>query len=100
MQNIKLAIRNLTKQKQTTLINLLGLLVSLSTMFIISLWVISPVTMKLMTNWLQNYAYHTTIDWWIYAIAGAFAVLVTVLTVSIKSWQTASRNPVEALRYE
>ena len=59
-----------------------------------------PLAWHLMHRWLENYAYRITINWWIYALAGIAAVLVALLTVSWQSFKTASRNPVEALRYE
>ena len=53
-----------------------------------------------MHKWLQNFAYKTELSWWVFALAGIVAVAVAVLTVSWQSWRAASRNPVEALRYE
>jgi putative ABC transport system permease protein len=49
---------------------------------------------------LHGFAYKTTLSWWIFAIAGLIAIGIAFLTVSWQSWQAASRNPVEALRYE
>jgi putative ABC transport system permease protein len=51
-------------------------------------------------KWLANFAYKTTLSWWIFALSGLMALGVTVLTVSWQSWRAATRNPVEALRYE
>ena len=48
----------------------------------------------------QMYAYKTTLSWWIFALAGALAFGIALLTVSWQSWRAANRNPVEALRYE
>ncbi|MCL3780996.1 ABC transporter permease [Prolixibacteraceae bacterium JC049] len=59
-----------------------------------------PLAWFAMNRWLQNFAYKTTISWWIFAIAGVAAMVVALLTVSWQSWRAATRNPVEALRYE
>ncbi|MBN1181795.1 MAG: hypothetical protein JXB49_05860, partial [Bacteroidales bacterium] len=59
-----------------------------------------PVAWYFMDKWLQNFAYKTNLSWWVFAAAGAVTVAVTVFTVSWQSWRAASRNPVEALRYE
>ncbi|MDC0584576.1 ABC transporter permease [Bacteroidales bacterium] len=59
-----------------------------------------PLAFYLVKNWLENFASRTQVSWWVFAIAGAFAMIIAVVTVSIQSWKTASRNPVEALRYE
>jgi putative ABC transport system permease protein len=62
--------------------------------------VASPVAWYFMKNWLENFAYKTTLSWWIFVLAGALALGIALITVSWQSWKTASRNPVEALRYE
>lgn len=49
---------------------------------------------------LQSYAYKTEMSWWIFALAGSVALGISIVTVSWQSWRAASRNPVEALRYE
>jgi putative ABC transport system permease protein len=60
----------------------------------------SPIAYKLMQKWLENFAYKTTLDWWVFILAGVgtFAFVVTIVT--LQSWNTARRNPIEALRYE
>ena len=51
-------------------------------------------------KWLQTFAYKTEISWWIFALTGIIAFGIVLLTVSWQSWRAATRNPVEALRYE
>jgi putative ABC transport system permease protein len=59
-----------------------------------------PVSYLAMQKWLQNFAYRTELRWWIFALAGLIALGIALLTVSWQSWRAATRNPVEALRYE
>jgi len=59
-----------------------------------------PVAYYAMYRWLQNFAYKTELSWWIFALAGSIALGIALLTVSWQSWKAATRNPVEALRYE
>ena len=59
-----------------------------------------PVTLYAMHKWLENFAYKTELSWWIFALAGILALGIALLTVSWQSWRAATRNPVEALRYE
>jgi putative ABC transport system permease protein len=66
----------------------------------ISIILASPVAWYAMNKWLQNFAYHTQINWWVFVTAGLAAISVALLTVSWQSYRSASRNPVEALRYE
>ena len=60
----------------------------------------TPVAWFAMNKWLENFAYKTTLSWWIFALAGLLALGIALLTVSWQSWRAATRNPVEALRYE
>ncbi len=59
-----------------------------------------PIAWYGMNRWLENFAYKTQLSWWIFVLAGAIAVVIALVTVSWQSWRAASRNPVEALRYE
>ena len=60
----------------------------------------TPIAYYAMNKWLENFAYKTTLSWWIFALAGFMALGIALLTVSWQSWRAAARNPVEALRYE
>ncbi|MFT3737607.1 MAG: ABC transporter permease [Breznakibacter sp.] len=60
----------------------------------------TPVAWYAMHRWLQNFAYRTELNWWIFALSGLMALIVALLTVSWQSWKAATRNPIEALRYE
>ncbi len=51
-------------------------------------------------KWLQTFAFRTELTWWIFALTGIIALGIVLLTVSWQSWRAATRNPVEALRYE
>ena len=59
-----------------------------------------PIAYYAMSKWLENFAYKTELSWWIFALAGVLALGIALLTVSWQSWRAATRNPVEALRYE
>lgn len=59
-----------------------------------------PVAYFAMAKWLENFAYKTELSWWIFALAGVLALAIALFTVSWQSWRAATRNPVEALRYE
>ena len=59
-----------------------------------------PLSYFIMKKYLQGFAYKTTLSWWIFAIAGVLVLGIALLTVSWQSWRSATRNPVEALRYE
>jgi putative ABC transport system permease protein len=70
------------------------------TWVILSSFIATPIAYYAMHKWLENFAYKTELSWWIFALAGLFALGIALLTVSWQSWKAATRNPVEALRYE
>ena len=69
-------------------------------LIVIAFVVACPVGWYAMHKWLQNFAYQTVISWWIFPLAGLITLGIALLTVSWQSWRAATRNPVEALRYE
>jgi fumarate reductase subunit D len=67
---------------------------------IIALFIAIPTAYYFMHNWLQDFQYRTAVSWWIFAMAGIIALLVTLLTVSYHSIRSALMNPVKSLRTE
>ncbi|MCI0695559.1 ABC transporter permease [candidate division KSB1 bacterium] len=59
-----------------------------------------PIAWYAMNKWLQNFAYRTDINWWVFALAGGLAMLIALLTVSTQAIKAALANPVDSLRYE
>ncbi|WPU91414.1 ABC transporter permease [Mucilaginibacter sabulilitoris] len=66
----------------------------------IALLIAVPVSWYFMHRWLQYYTYRTGLSWWVFALTGAGAVLITLLTVSYHSIKAAMTNPVKSLRSE
>ncbi len=60
----------------------------------------TPLAYYAMHKWLESFACQTDLSWWVFALAGMLAMGIALLTVSYQSWRAATRNPVEALRYE
>ncbi len=67
---------------------------------VISFFISMPIGYLLMQKWLQSYQHHTGLSWWIFALAGAGTLVVTLLTVSYQSLRAATMNPVKSLRTE
>jgi putative ABC transport system permease protein len=67
---------------------------------VIAFVIACPIAWFSMYKWLQNFAYKTAMNWWVFIAAGAMALLLAFLTVSIQSFKAATRNPVESLKYE
>ena len=59
-----------------------------------------PIAYITMHNWLENFAYRIKLSWFIFVLGGVVALTIALVTITWQSWNTATRNPVEALRYE
>lgn len=60
----------------------------------------SPLAYFLMQNWLEDFPYRISIQWWVFVIAGGAALIITLLTVSFQSFKAAVQNPIKSLRTE
>jgi putative ABC transport system permease protein len=66
----------------------------------IAIVIATPVAWFIMNKWLQDFAYKTNISGWIFMLAASLAILITIITVSIRAIRAAVVNPVESLRSE
>jgi ABC-type antimicrobial peptide transport system permease subunit len=94
----EVAIRKILGARNATIVGLLSkeflILVGISNLIA---W---PIAYYLMHKWLQGFVFHAGIAWWIFALTGAAAVLITMFTVSFQSIKAAVADPVNSLRYE
>ncbi|WP_337044696.1 ABC transporter permease [Emticicia sp. 17c] len=60
----------------------------------------TPVAYYAMYKWLQDFAYRTSLAWWIFALAGVLLVVIALLTISYQSIRAALMNPVKSLKTE
>lgn len=67
---------------------------------LIAFVIAAPVGWFFMHSWLQEFAFRTTIAWWIFAIAGGDAFVIALVTVSFQSVKAALANPVMILKAE
>jgi putative ABC transport system permease protein len=65
----------------------------------ISALIAFPLGTWAMRTWLETFAYHTTISWWIFAAAGTLAIGITLLTVSFRTIDAARTDPAKTLRH-
>jgi len=59
-----------------------------------------PISWYAMNNWLQDFAYRTTLQWWIFVTALAIAGFIALATISVQAIKAALANPVKSLRSE
>ncbi len=67
---------------------------------VLAVFIAIPLSWYGLNKWLESFALKTTLGWWIFALSGFTVLIIALLTVSWQSWKAATRNPVEALRYE
>ncbi len=65
---------------------------------VIAFLIATPLAYYVLRNWLLKYEYRTDLSWWLFALAGAGALIITLLTVSFQAIKTALLNPVKSLR--
>ena len=66
----------------------------------IGMLIASPLAWYFMQKWLNNFAYHIEMQWWMFVGTGLAAILIAFLTVSFQSVKAAWANPVKSLRSE
>ncbi len=59
-----------------------------------------PIGYYIMGKWLENFAYKTSLSWWIFGTAGIVAFALTITTIGHQSLKAALQNPINSLRTE
>jgi ABC-type antimicrobial peptide transport system permease subunit len=69
-------------------------------LIIIAFFIAAPLAWLLMNKWLQDFAYRTPINWWIFAVAVLAALVTTCIAVGFQTIKAAMANPVNSLKTE
>lgn len=81
-----------------------GIVTLLSKQFIVLVLIANliawPVAYYTLHVWLQDYAYHVDISWWVFVAAGLAALFIALVTVSFQAVRAAVMNPTRSLRSE
>ncbi|WP_134089748.1 ABC transporter permease [Olivibacter sp. XZL3] len=67
---------------------------------LIAVLIASPIAWWAMKKWLEDFTYRVEIQWWVFMLAGIFALVISLLTVCIQAIRAALANPVDSLRNE
>ncbi len=67
---------------------------------LVAFGIATPIAWYFLDGWLEQYKYRTDLSWWIFALSGIGALLLTLLTVSFQSIKAALINPVKSLKSE
>ncbi len=57
-----------------------------------------PVSYYIISRWMEQYVYRVEMSWWVYALAVGVILLITIVTVSLRSWSAANENPMESIQ--
>ena len=49
-------------------------------------------------QWLQHFAFHIPLYWWVFLVAFVVVSFITILTVTYQNFRVASSNPVNSLK--
>lgn len=67
---------------------------------VVSFVVAAPVGWWLSMQWLQSFAEHTPLPWWLFPLSFVGVSAVVIATVVAQSWRVATQNPVESIKTE
>jgi putative ABC transport system permease protein len=59
-----------------------------------------PLSWWLMNRWLQDFAYRTTLSWWVFFLSGLGLLCIALITVLTRSLKAGRANPIDNLRTE
>ena len=58
-----------------------------------------PVSYYIISRWMEQYVYRVEMSWWVYALAVGVILLITIVTVSLRSWRAANENPTNSIMH-
>ncbi len=69
-------------------------------LILVAAFIAFPVAWFAMHNWLKDFAYRISIQWWVFVLAGLLAATIALATVSYQAIKAALANPIKSLRTE
>ncbi|MBC9930543.1 ABC transporter permease [Chitinophaga qingshengii] len=69
-------------------------------LILIAVVIATPLTWWAMSQWLDNFAYHTAITWSVFSVAGILTMAIALITLSFQTVRAALENPAQALKSE
>jgi putative ABC transport system permease protein len=67
---------------------------------LVAILIATPIAWYFLHHWLQDFAYHIGISWWIFALSGIVSIAIALATISFQAVKAATANPVKSLRSE
>jgi putative ABC transport system permease protein len=67
---------------------------------LLALAIACPLSWFAMDSWLKDFAYRTSIPWWVFLQSGLLVIAVAMATISYRTLKAANADPVKSLRTE
>jgi putative ABC transport system permease protein len=67
---------------------------------LIAMIIAVPLAFLAVNKWLEGFTYKTSVEWWMFVLAGAVTLFIALFTICLQAIKTASANPVKNLRTE
>ncbi|WP_342648509.1 ABC transporter permease [Mucilaginibacter sp. CSA2-8R] len=94
----EIGVRKVLGASVTQIITLLA--AEFAKLLVIAFIIALPIAWWQTHQWLQNFAYHTALSWWIFLLGGMVMIVIALFIVSIRAGKAAMVNPVRSLRSE
>jgi len=94
----EIGIRKVLGANVTTIVRLLTK--DFAKLVVLAALIAFPLAGWFISDWLKDFAYRTSISWWVYVLAGSLALLIALLTIGLQTIKAAWMNPVKSLRTE
>jgi len=69
-------------------------------LIMVAFLIAAPVAWFLMNNWLRDFAYRTSVSWWVFAVAVLSTLAITSIAIAFQTIKAAFTNPIKSLRTE
>lgn len=80
---------------------IIGLFAIRYTMLLVAAFVIAaPIGWWISKQWLQSFAEHAPIYWWLLPISFVMVSAIVMSTIAVQSWRIATANPIESIKTE
>lgn len=94
----EIGIRKIMGASVTAVVSLLS--IQFIRLVIIAFIIAAPVAWWAVDQWLNEFAYRTSMSWWVFAASGLLLVVAAMITLAIQTIKTARANPAEVLKNE
>jgi putative ABC transport system permease protein len=94
----EIGVRKVLGATVTQIVMLLS--TEMARLIVLAFMIVSPVAWWVMNKWMQNFADHTNISWWVFALSGGGMLLTALFTSGFRTIKAALENPVKSLRSE